>query len=134
MMKLRYVAVTAAVATLLGGCFPNAPEIKYVDVSTGKPVIVETPPAPIETSHPTASVPHKLGRRMITRENGEIGVFGTDNVLGGSGIRRVCIDGIVYLQGTHMLTPQLVMDSTNHPLLDEDDVGHRVRLKGITCK
>lgn len=134
MMKLRYVAVTAAVATLLGGCFPNAPEIKYVDVSTGKPVVVDVPPPPMETSHPTTGVPHKIGSRIITRENGEVGVFGSDNKLRGSALRRICIDGIVYLQDTHLLTPQLVMDSSNHPLLDEDDVGHRVRLKGITCK
>lgn len=133
-MKLRYFAATTMLTTLLTGCFPNSPKIQYVDVSSGKPVEVAAPPAPLETSHPTSGVPHKTGSRLITRENGEVGIFGSDNKLRGSALRRICIDGIVYLQDTHVLTPHLVLDTTNHPLLDEDDVGHRVRLKGVTCK
>lgn len=133
-MKLKHFTAAALMATLLSGCFPNSPKIQYVDVSTGKPIEVKVPPAPLEEGNPLAGVQSKVGYRYITRADGSVGVFTSNNTVGRTGLRRICIDGIVYLQDTHTLTPHLVRDTTNHPLMGDEDSGSRVRLKGVTCK
>lgn len=135
-MKLNKVAGLALASVLLAGCLQAEPEVKYVDVSTGKPIEVAPEKVlPSLQSHPTAPVPHiKSLNRYVTRDDGSFIAIDKEGKPTYSSYERVCVDGIVYLRNAQVLVPHLVRDTANHPLMSGDDSGSRVSLKGVTCQ
>ncbi|MCP4526772.1 MAG: hypothetical protein GY833_12820 [Aestuariibacter sp.] len=133
--KLTWLAFAGTLfsATLLSGCIES--EVKYVDVSTGKPVLVEKlTPVYTAKSNPKAPVPHtRSPSRYITRDDGSVVYIDKSGAPQFSGLERICIDGIVYIRGTHVLTPYMTVDKGNHPFLEENDSGSAIKLKGVTC-